>query len=176
MVAKRTVRDVGWSGKRAVVRVDFNVPFERETRRISDDSRIRASISTIQYLRERGAAVVLVTHLGRPGGTPKPDLDVVPIPERLVDLLNSPITYVHDAAGGEAVSQAKSLRPGEVLLLENIRFYPGEEENSPEFAAGLAALGDVYVNDAFGTAHPGPCLDRRNRAPLASRGRFVNGT
>ena len=158
MPRKKTVRDVDWSGQRAFVRVDFNVPFEPGSveagdGRVSDDARIRAALPTIEYLREHGAAVVLATHLGRPGGAPKPELELAPIAARLAELLAAPVTYVHDAAGEEALRQAISLSAGEVLLLENVRFYPGEEANSDAFAAALARLANVYVNDAFGTAH-----------------------
>ena len=170
MPRKKTVRDVEWAGRRALVRVDFNVPFERGSADepgspsdpglavagqgvISDDARIRAALPTIRYLREQGAAVVLMTHLGRPGGSPKGELELAPIAARLSELLATPVTYVHDAPGEEAGRQAASLAPGDVLLLENVRFYPGEEANSDAFAAVLARLADVYVNDAFGTAH-----------------------
>ena len=152
-MAKRTVRDVNWAGKRALVRVDFNVPFERGTTRVSDDVRIRAALPTIQYLREQGAAVVLATHLGRPGGEPQPELELGPVAERLAELLGAPVTYVHDAVGDDALGHAQRLGPGDVLLLENVRFYAGEEANSDAFALALAHLADVYVNDAFGTAH-----------------------
>ena len=151
VVAKKSVRDLAWQGKRALVRVDFNVPFERGSTRISDDARIRAALPTIEHLRAQGAAVILVTHLGRPNARPDPALELGPIAERLCSLLGAPVTYVHDAVGAGA--RARALAPGEVLLLENIRFYPGEEANSDAFAAALAHLADAYVNDAFGTAH-----------------------
>lgn len=150
---KKSVRDVDWQGKRALVRVDFNVPFERGADRISDDARIRAALPTIEHLRGQGAAVILVTHLGRPKGQPDPALELGPIAERLSELLAAPVTYVHDAPGADARARAEALNPGDVLLLENIRFYPGEEANSDAFAAALARLADAYVNDAFGTAH-----------------------
>ncbi len=152
-MAKQTVRDVDWAGKRALVRVDFNVPFERGTTRISDDVRIRAALPTIEHLRQQGAAVVLATHLGRPGGEAKPELALGPIAERLAELLEAPVTYVHDAVGDGALEHAQRLGPGAVLLLENVRFYTGEEANSDAFALALARLADIYVNDAFGTAH-----------------------
>ncbi|MBM3940064.1 MAG: phosphoglycerate kinase [SAR202 cluster bacterium] len=152
-MAKKTIRDIDWSGQRALVRVDFNVPFERGTTRISDDSRIRAAVPTINYLREHGAGVVLCTHLGRPGGKPSKEAELGPIAERLSSLLGAPVTYVHAAVEPAARERAEALKPGEVLLLENIRFYPGEERNDPAFAKSLARLGTVYVNDAFGTAH-----------------------
>ena len=163
---KKSVRDMAWEGKRALVRVDFNVPFERGADRISDDSRIRAALPTIEHLRGQGAAVILVTHLGRPKGRPDPALELGPIAERLCELLGAPVTYVHDAAGADARARAEALNPGDVLLLENIRFYPGEEANSDAFAAALARLADAYVNDAFGTAHRAHASTERVAAHL----------
>ncbi|MCE2468938.1 MAG: phosphoglycerate kinase [Dehalococcoidia bacterium] len=163
---KKSVRDMAWEGKRALVRVDFNVPFERGADRISDDSRIRAALPTIEHLRGQGAAVILVTHLGRPKGQPDPALELGPIAERLCELLAAPVTYVHDAAGADARARAEALNPGGVLLLENIRFYPGEEANSDAFAAALARLADAYVNDAFGTAHRAHASTERVAAHL----------
>ncbi|MEX2598153.1 MAG: phosphoglycerate kinase [Dehalococcoidia bacterium] len=152
-MAKKSVRDIAWQGKRALVRVDFNVPYERGTNRISDDVRIREALPTIEYLRSAGAKVVLCTHFGRPGGKPSPGLELGPIAERLSELLNAPVAYVHTAVGGEAAAKVEAMQPGDVVLLENIRFWPGEEANDPEFAKALASLADVYVNDAFGAAH-----------------------
>jgi phosphoglycerate kinase len=152
-MAKQTVRDIDWKGQRALVRVDFNVPFERDSTRISDDIRIREAVPTINYLRQAGASVLLCTHLGRPGGKASPELELGPIAERLARLLSTPVDYVHDAPGDDAKAKAAALQPGQVLLLENVRFWAGEEANDPAFAQSLAALGDVYVNDAFGTAH-----------------------
>ena len=150
---KRTLRDFDWQGKRALVRVDFNVPFERGTTRISDDMRIREALPTIEHLRGQGASVVLCTHLGRPDGKPNPDMELAPIVERLAELLGTPVGYVHDAPGDEAKAAAGALNAGGVLMLDNIRFWPGEEANDSDFAAALASLADGYVNDAFGTAH-----------------------
>ena len=150
---KRTIRDFDWQGKRALVRVDFNVPFERGTTRVSDDVRIREAVPTIEHLRGQGAAVVLCTHLGRPDGKRVPDLELGPVVERLSELLGAPVGYVHDAPGDEAKAAAGALAAGGVLMLDNIRFWPGEEANDPDFAAALASLADAYVNDAFGTAH-----------------------
>jgi phosphoglycerate kinase len=152
-MAKQTVRDVDWSGKRALVRVDFNVPFERGTTRISDDIRIREAIPTINHLRNSGASVVLCTHLGRPGGKASDDLLLAPIAERLASLLSTAVDYVHDAPDDAALAKAQALQPGQVLLVENIRFWKGEEANDAAFAQAIGRLGDVYVNDAFGTAH-----------------------
>ena len=150
---KRTLRDFDWQGKLALVRVDFNVPFERGTTRISDDMRIREALPTIEHLRGQGASVVLCTHLGRPDGKPNPDLELAPIVERLGELLGAPVGYVHDAPGDEAKAAVGALDAGGVLMLDNIRFWPGEEANDSDFAAALASLADGYVNDAFGTAH-----------------------
>ena len=152
-MAKKTIADIDWTGKRALLRVDFNVPMERGTTVISDDSRVRAALPTIAYLREHGAALVMCTHLGRPGGTPQPELELGPVARRLSELVEAPVHYVHDCVGETARAEAAALEPGEVLLLENLRFYPGEEANSPAFALRLAQLADVYVNDAFGAAH-----------------------
>ncbi len=151
-MAKRTVRDVDWRGKRAFVRVDFNVPFD-DAGAISDDARIREVLPTLAHIRERGASVVLGAHLGRPAGKRESDLELAPIAERLAELLGAPVEYVHDAPGDLARERASSLREGDVLLLENLRFWPGEEANDAAFSASLAVLADVYVNDAFGTAH-----------------------
>lgn len=150
---KRTIRDYDWRGKRALVRVDFNVPFERGTRRISDDVRIREALPTINYLREQGASVVLCTHLGRPDGERDANLQLEPVAERLSELLGAPAAYVHDSIGEGARDAAERLAPGDVLLLENVRFWPEEERDDPAFAAALASLADAYVNDAFGAAH-----------------------
>jgi phosphoglycerate kinase len=152
-VTKKTIKDVEWAGKRALVRVDFNVPFERGSTIISDDVRIRAALPTVRYLREHGASIVLCTHLGRPAGQPKSDLQLGPVARRLSELVGAPVEYVHDAIGDLAHQQAESLESGAILLLENVRFYPGEEANDPGFASALASLADVYVNDAFGAAH-----------------------
>ena len=150
---KKTINDIDWKGKRALVRVDFNVPMERGTNVISDDVRIRAALPTIQHLTGQGASVVLCTHLGRPGGKTDTTMELQTVAERLSELLEAPVEYVHDCVGPIASERAKALKPGAVMLLENIRFYPGEEANDTDFAKSLAALADVYVNDAFGTAH-----------------------
>ncbi len=151
-MAKRTVRDVEVAGRRVLVRVDFNVPLD-EHGRVADDRRIRESLPTVQYLLERGAAVVLMSHLGRPGGRVVEDLRMAPVGERLAELLGRPVQVLPDCVGPQVEAAVARLRPGEVALLENLRFHPGEEANDPEFAAALARLGDLYVNDAFGTAH-----------------------
>jgi phosphoglycerate kinase len=148
---KRSVTEAEVRGKRALVRVDFNVPLRDGE--VADDSRIRAALPTIQYLRERGAAVVLATHLGRPKGQADPAYSVAPVARRLSELLGLRVATVAVVAGPEAEHAAADLRPGDVLLLENTRFESGEEANDPELAANLARLGDLFVNDAFGAAH-----------------------
>ncbi|MBV9578795.1 MAG: phosphoglycerate kinase [Chloroflexi bacterium] len=148
-----TIRDVDWRGKTAVVRVDFNVPLGRQDGRVADDTRIRAALPTLQYLRERGARVVLLSHLGRPDGKRDPKYSLQPVADRLGELLGSPCPFGSDCVGQPAQSAVRAIGPGEVVLLENVRFHPEEEANDPSFAADLARLGDVFVNDAFGTAH-----------------------
>lgn len=148
---KRSVSDLDVQGKRVLVRVDFNVP-QDDAGNITDDTRIRAALGTIRHLRERGARIILVSHLGRPKGkTPK--YSMTPVAARLAELLGVPVRKADDCIGPEAEGAVAALRPGEVLLLENVRFYPEEEANNPDFASKLAALADLYVNDAFGTAH-----------------------
>lgn len=149
---KATVRDVDVRGKHVLVRVDFNVPLD-EGGTITDDTRIRASLPTIRYLLDNGAAVILMSHLGRPKGKVNPTYSLKPVAERLSELLGQPVALAPDCVGPEVTAQAKALQPGQVLLLENLRFHPEEEANDPNFARQLAALGDIYVNDAFGTAH-----------------------
>ena len=150
---KKTVRDVDVSRKRALVRVDFNVPTDKSTGEITDDTRIRASLPTINYLIDHDARVILLSHLGRPNGKVNDKLRLRPMAERLQQLLGKPVQYVAETIGPKAVEAVNRLEPGSVLLLENVRFYPGEEANDPEFAGQLASLADVFVNDAFGTAH-----------------------
>jgi phosphoglycerate kinase len=152
---KMTVRDIDVKGKRVLVRVDFNVPLDKESGRILDDSRLRAALPTIQYLREQGARVVLCSHLGRPDGKVVESLRMsrVGIGDRLSELLGTPVQTLYHVIGPEAEEATKALKPGEVLLLENVRFFPEEEANDPKMSSALAALADVYVNDAFGTAH-----------------------
>ena len=149
---KKTVRDIDVAGKRVLVRVDFNVPLDAE-QRITDDTRIRAALPTIRYLLDHGAAVILMSHLGRPDGQVVEKLSLAPVAQHLSPLLERPVEMAMDCIGPEVEAQARSLQPGQVLLLENLRFHKGEEKNDPEFAQQLALLGEVYVNDAFGTAH-----------------------
>jgi phosphoglycerate kinase len=153
-MAKKTIRDVDWNGKRALVRVDFNVPLDKEGT-ITDDTRIRASLPTIRYLLEHGASVVLMSHLGRPKKKVVESMRLRPAAERLFELLPEAqeVKKTEVTTGPAAEAAAESLKPGQVLLLENTRFDPREEANDPEMAAELAKLGDIYVNDAFGSAH-----------------------
>lgn len=148
---KKSVREIDVAGKRVLVRVDFNVPMEDG--RITDDTRIRASLPTIQLLRERGARVILMSHLGRPKGKVDPALRLDPVAERLGELLGVPVHKVDDCVGEQVKEAVSALKEGEVLLLENLRFHPEEEANAEVFAKELASLADVYVNDAFGAAH-----------------------
>jgi phosphoglycerate kinase len=150
-MAKQTVRDIDWQGKRALVRVDFNVPLDGQ--RITDDTRVRAAVPTIQYLLDHGASVVLMSHLGRPKNKVVEGLRLAPVAAHLAKLLGRPVKTAPVTVGPEAAAAAQSLRPGEVLLLENTRFDPREEANDESMARELARLGDVYVNDAFGAAH-----------------------
>jgi phosphoglycerate kinase len=148
---KKTVRDLDLTGKRVLMRVDFNVPMKDGA--VSDDKRIRASLPTIQYILEQGASLILMSHLGRPKGGPDPEFSLKPAAEALAKLLARPVQMAPDCVGPEVEALARALKPGEVLLLENVRFHPEEEKNDPDFARRLAALGEIYVNDAFGSAH-----------------------
>jgi phosphoglycerate kinase len=149
---KATVRDADVRGKRVLVRVDLNAP-QDDSGAITDDTRLRASLPTIQYLLNQGASVILMSHLGRPKGKVDPKYSLKPIAARLSELLGRLVPLAPDCVGPEVEAMARALQPGEVLLLENLRFHPEEEANDPGFAKQLAMLGEVYVNDAFGTAH-----------------------
>ncbi len=149
---KKTIDDVDVRGKRALVRADFNVP-QDASGAITDDTRIRAALPTIQALLERGAAVILMSHLGRPKGKRDDRYTLAPVAARLSDQLGRPVDLAPDAVGPETEALARALQPGRVLLLENLRFHPEEEADDPAFARALAALADLYVDDAFGTAH-----------------------
>ncbi len=149
---KKTLRDIDIQGKRTLVRVDFNVPLDAE-QHITDDTRIVAALPTINALLDGGASVVLMSHLGRPKGQVVETLRMTPIAQRLGELLHKPVQTASDSVGPEVEAQVKALQPGQMLLLENLRFHREEEENDNAFAQQLAALGDIYVNDAFGTAH-----------------------
>src|SRR6201991_4844295 len=146
-----SVRDANRKGRPVLVRVDFNVPLKDGE--VVDDTRIRAALPTLELLRERGAALVLASHLGRPGGEVKPELSLAPVGRRLAELLGVPVTQAPKVIGAEVDLAAGCLGPGEVLLLENTRFEPGETKNDPMLAGSLASLAQVYVNDAFGAAH-----------------------
>ena len=148
---KQTLNDIDVHGKRVLVRVDFNVPMTGGS--ISDDNRIRAALPTIQHLREQGAKVILCSHFGRPNGAVDEGARLAPIAKGLELVLGASVAYVRECIGPVAVAAVEALSPGDVLLLENVRFHPGEEKNDPAFAKELASLADVYVNDAFGTAH-----------------------
>ena len=151
MPRKMSVRDLEVRGRRVFVRVDFNVPMSAG--RVIDDSRIRAALPTINLLLDRGARVVLASHLGRPKGKPVQELSLRPAAERLAELLGRPVEMAADCVGPEVEAKSRALAGGQVLLLENLRYHAGETSNDDGFAAGLAALADLYVNDAFGTAH-----------------------
>ena len=149
---KKTVEDVDVAGKRVLVRVDFNVP-QDETGAITDDRRIRAALPTIEYLIAQNARVILASHLGRPKGGPTPKYSLTPVAERLSQLLGKPVPLALDSVGPQVQALVSGLQDGQVLLLENVRFYPEEEKNDPAYAEQLASLAEIYVNDAFGTAH-----------------------
>lgn len=149
---KKTIRDIDVQGKRVLVRVDFNVPQDKSDGHITDDRRIRESLPTLNYLLEHGASLVLMSHLGRPKAKEE-KYSLKPVAARLQELLGRPVQMANDVIGDAVVAQAHALKPGDVLLLENVRFYPEEEKNDAAFARELARMGDVYVNDAFGSAH-----------------------
>jgi phosphoglycerate kinase len=152
-LAKKTVRDIDVDGKRVLVRVDFNVPFDINTGDISDDSRIKAVLPTIEYLVAHKSKIILCSHLGRPGGSVVEGLRMTPIARRLSKLLNLTVSTASDCIGSDVEKAINNLKPGEILLLENLRFHPGEKANDDSFARALANLADIYVDDAFGTAH-----------------------
>lgn len=151
LLSKKTVEDIDPRGKRVLVRCDFNVPLENGE--ITDDRRIREAIPTIKYLLDHGASVILASHLGRPKGGPSPEFSLRPVAQRLTELLGREVRLLPDSVGPEVEGACKALQPGQVVLLENVRFHGEEEKNDPAFARQLAGLADMYVNDAFGTAH-----------------------
>jgi len=148
---KKIVRDIDLKGKRVIMRVDFNVPMTEG--KVTDDKRIKASLPTIKYVLDQGASLILMSHLGRPKGGPAPEFSLKAAAEVLANHLGRPVRMAPDCVGPEVEKMAKALKPGEVLMLENTRFHKGEEKNDLELAKQLAALADVYVNDAFGSAH-----------------------
>lgn len=152
MLNKMTVKDIDCRGKRVFCRVDFNVPLDGEGR-ITDDNRIVAALPTIRHILDQGGRLILASHLGRPKGQPKPEFSLSPIARHLEHLLGQSVTMAPDCIGPEVEQLAQSLRDGQLMLLENVRFHVGETANDPEFARQLAALAEIYVNDAFGTAH-----------------------
>jgi len=148
---KQTVRDIEVDGKRVLMRVDFNVTLDQ--RRISDDGRLRAVLPTIQYLQEHGAIIILCSHLGRPGGKVVDDMSLAPVCQRLSELLEQEVVCIDECIGPEVKTAGKELKPGDIILLENLRFHPEEEKNDPDFARSLASIADVFVNDGFAVAH-----------------------
>ena len=152
MFNKQTIEDINVTGKRVFCRVDFNVPIDKQGT-ITDDTRIRAALPTISYLLENGARLILASHLGRPKGKPDPAASLAPVAAYLGSLLGRQVLMAPDCVGDETAAMADKLEVGQIMLLENVRFHAGETANDPAFAAQLAALADVYVNDAFGTAH-----------------------
>jgi phosphoglycerate kinase len=150
---KKTVKDIEVAGKKVLLRCDFNVPRDKKTNEITDDRRIRAALPTIEYLLDNGAAVIACSHLGRPKGEWKPELSLAPVGKRLSELLGKPVKMAKDVVGDSAMELAAGLKPGEIMLLENLRYHQEEEKNDPDFAKKLASMADVYVSDAFGTVH-----------------------
>ena len=150
---KKTIKDINWAGKKAVMRCDFNVPLDGDV--ITDDIRIRAALPSIEYLLDNGAAVVLMSHLGRPKGEPKPEFSLAPVAKRIEELTGRSVKFVpSDVVVDDNVrAAAAELKAGEMMLIENVRYRAGETKNDPEFAKELSELGDIFVQDAFGTSH-----------------------
>ena len=152
-MGKKTIEDVNVRGKRVLVRVDFNVPRNKETGEITDDARMRAALPTLQYLIDHGAKVIVMSHLGRPKGKVVEELRLTEVGKHLSELLGKPVRKMDDCIGPDVEAAVAEMKDGDVILLENVRFYPQEEKNDVHFSKELAKLGDIYVNDAFGTAH-----------------------
>lgn len=150
---KQTIKDIDVKGKRVLVRVDYNVPLDPQSGAITDDTRIRATLPTLRYLLDQRARIILCSHLGRPDGKIVEKLRLAPVARCLSQLLGQPVKTVNDCIGPEAERAAAELKEGEILLLENLRFHPEEEKNDPAFAEALSRLGEIFVNDAFGTMH-----------------------
>ncbi|MFO8052525.1 MAG: phosphoglycerate kinase, partial [Candidatus Omnitrophota bacterium] len=149
---KKSVKDLDLAGKKVLMRADFNVPLDSD-KNITDDSRIQAALKTINYIKESGAKLILMSHLGRPKGQKNQDFSLKPVAERLSQLINQPVKMIDDCIGQKVKEEVDSLNDGEVVLLQNLRFYSQEKANDQDFAKQLASLADLYVNDAFGTAH-----------------------
>ena len=159
---KKTVRDVDVSGKKVLLRCDFNVPQDKETNEITSDKRIVAALPTIQYLLENNAAVIACSHLGKPKNGPDPKLSLAPVAKRLSELLGKEVIMAADVVGPDAQAKAAALQPGQILLLENTRFEKGETKNDPDLAKAMASMAEVYVSDAFGAVQIGraSCRER----------------
>ncbi len=151
-MAKKTISDVDVKGKKVLIRVDFNVPLDDQGR-VTDDRRVREALPSIRSVLDRGGALILMSHLGRPKDAPEPKYSLRPAAEKLAELLGKPVAFATDTVGPDAKAKAAALKPGEVLVLENLRFQKGEKKGDPEFAQTLAGMADVYCNDAFGTCH-----------------------
>ncbi len=173
MFDKKTVEDIDVSQKKVLVRCDFNVPLADG--QITDDKRIAASLPTIKYLLGKGAAVILCSHLGRPKNGPEEKYSMKPVAKRLEALLNQPVLLAADVVGDDAQAKAKGLKPGEVLMLENVRFEKGETKNDPALSEKFAALADIFVNDAFGTAHRAHCSTAGVARHLPAVGGYLIG-
>ena len=151
MFNKKTIKDIDLKGKKVLVRVDFNVPLKDG--KVSDDTRIVAALPTIKYILDQGGIPILCSHLGRPKGGPNPEFSMKPVADYLQGLVKNKVIFSPECIGPVASKAAADLKPGEILVLENTRFYPGEEKNDPEMSKQLASLADIFVDDAFGSAH-----------------------
>ncbi len=151
-MSKKSAKDIDLKGKRVLMRVDFNVPLDKDLN-ITDDNRIRAALETIKYIIGQGGKLILISHLGRPKGAPKPEFSLKPVAKRLSELVGKPVKFLDECIGDKVKSEIAGIKAGDIVLLENLRFHKEEEKNDPEFAKKLAELGDVFVNDAFGTCH-----------------------
>jgi len=167
-ITKKTIDQVDLRGKRVIIRVDFNIPLD-DSLQITDDSRIRAALPTINHTIDEGGSVILCSHLGRPNGKPCPELSLAPVAKRLRRFLGKDVIFASDCVGPKVKNLVSQMKPGDVLLLENLRFHPGEEANDEQFASELASLGDVYINEAFGTAH-------RSHASIAGITKFIKAS
>src|SRR5688572_12851345 len=154
-MAKLTVNDLDLHGKRVLTRVDYNVPMEEKGGQmvINDATRIKETLPTLNLMVKQGAKIILIAHLGRPDGKREPSMSLKPLAAKLSDMLGAPVAFLYDCVGERVEKYVNSMKPGDIVLLENVRYYPDEEDNNPAFAEKLARLADVYVNDAFGAAH-----------------------